>query len=428
MNQSPKFTAPRGTQDILPEEIHYWQHIEHACEKIFAQYGISEIRTPIFESTELFARGVGDDTDIVSKEMYTFNDRKNRSMTLRPEGTASIVRAYLESEMSHRPGLTKLWYRGPMFRYERPQAGRYRQFHQIGVEYLGADTPLCDAEMIGLTAHLFSHLGLSDIEIKINSVGDSVCRPVIRERIKYFLGNNLKYLCSDCQTRFEKNPLRILDCKNPKCQSYFAGMPDLTSTLCQPCQDHLNSVMNYLTEMKIDFKVDTRLVRGLDYYQRTVFELVSNKLGAQNALCGGGRYDNLVQELGGNPTPAVGFAFGLERAVAILKEQKLKMQNLCDQNLLIVTLGEPARHKGMAFVHELRLEGLCAQINLGASENLKNIMKKANDGGFQYVLIIGDTEIEKKAAVLKEMESGKQTQIKFSHLIPTILKQIKKVN
>jgi histidyl-tRNA synthetase len=228
--------------------------------------------------------------------------------------------------------------------------------------------------------------------------------------------------------RTTTNPLRVLDCKKSSCRALVADAPSLLDGLCPDCEQHFQAVRQSLDSLNIAFTLNRFMVRGLDYYQRTVFELVSNKLGAQNALCGGGRYDNLVQELGGTPTPAVGFAFGLERAVAILKEQKLKMQNLCDQNLLIVTLGEPARHKGMSFVHELRLEGLCAQINLGASENLKNIMKKANDGGFQYVLIIGDTEIEKKAAVLKEMASGKQTQIKFSHLIPTILKQIKKVN
>ena len=423
-----QLSVARGTRDILPQEIKYWQHIEQVSKKVFDLFGVEEIRTPIFESTELFTHSIGADTDIVSKEMYTFMDRKNRSLTLRPEGTASIVRAYLNNiQASNRPleDIFKVWYSGPMFRYERPQAGRYRQFHQVGVEMIGAGTPMADAEMISLAMILFEKIGISDLTIKINSVGCEVCRPVIRERIKSFLGESLSHLCEDCRSRFERNPLRILDCKKPQCQNYFSGMPDLRSCLCQVCQDHHHSLLEYLGDLKINYKQDSRLVRGLDYYNRTVFELVSDKLGAQDAVLGGGRYDKLVEVFGGKPMPAVGFAFGVERAVTLLQEShKYLLQNAATKKLQVIALGAQARLKALSLTQELRKLGHAVEVNLN-SENMKALFKKANRDAVDFVLVIGDDELEKKSAQLKDMKTGKQTELKFDKIIERLDKTLK---
>ncbi len=287
-----RYELPRGTKDILPEEVDMWHKIEATCQTLFKRYNYKEIRTPTFEVTGLFEGGVGKDTDIVQKEMYTFMDRGGRSLTLRPEGTAPIVRAFLQNSMHKKNiGPTKVYYAGPMFRYERPQAGRFRQFHQIGVENLGCEDPFADAEIISLGVHIFDNLGLSDLSVTINSVGCPVCRPVIEERIKQFIGSTLSCLCTDCQRRYNENPLRILDCKNTKCQPYFLGLPDICSSHCQSCKDHFNLVLEYLDTLGIVFNVNPRLVRGLDYYTRTTFEIISDQLGAQNAICGGGRGD-----------------------------------------------------------------------------------------------------------------------------------------
>lgn len=412
----PSITAARGTRDILPAEIPVWHWVEQISKEVFESYGMQEIRTPVFESTELFTRSIGDQTDIVSKEMYSFLDRKNRSLTLRPEGTAGIVRAFLQSGMAlSGDDLFKVWYSGPMFRYERPQAGRYRQFHQMGAEILGSPSPLLDADVIAMGVNLFKKMGISDLKIKINSVGCEVCRPVIREQIKTFLGANLPHLCEDCRTRFERNPLRILDCKKTGCQQYFSGLPQMTSYLCEPCQDHHHSLLEFLTAMQIDYIQDSRLVRGLDYYNRTVFELISNQLGAQDTLLGGGRYDRLVEYFGGKAVPAIGFAFGVERAVLILESLKKDIQTSKALTLQLILLGESAKLTGIALAQKLRQLGLRVEINFN-SDNLKTLFKKANREKIPYVLLLGEQELESKSIMLKKMESGVQEQIPLTQI------------
>ncbi|MDR1113702.1 MAG: histidine--tRNA ligase [Candidatus Margulisbacteria bacterium] len=415
-----QYTVPRGTRDILPEETTLWQFVEQKAREIFALYNFREIRTPVFEHTELFLRGIGENTDIISKEMYTFQDRKGRNLTLRPEGTAAVVRAYLESGRHNQEPLSKLWYQGPMFRYERPQAGRYRQFHQIGCEVLGAGNAYQDTEVIAMAQHFFTALGLKNLEVHINSVGCKICRPVIKERLKSFLGNNLDNLCEDCRKRFETNPLRILDCKNPKCNDFFVGLPDISSVLCADCKAHFHDVQDYLNILQIKFKVNPRLVRGLDYYTKTVFEVISGQLGAQNAVCGGGRYDNLVQELGGPALPAVGFAFGLERAVLIMQNQNITVPETRPY-ILLTPLGENACGRAAVFAEKLRHSGIPAEIDVSA-KGLGAKLKSANKLGVAYVYILGDDELLEKCGQLKNMQTGVQEKVAFADLTARLQK------
>lgn len=421
-----QFTVPRGTRDLLPEELVLWQFIEHTALSVFNTYNFKELRTPIFESTELFTRGIGDNTDIISKEMYTFLDRKGRSLTLRPEGTASIVRAYLEHKLHATETVSKLWYQGPMFRYERPQAGRYRQFYQIGCEVLGANTSFHDTEVITMAQQIFEAIGLKDLEININSVGCKVCRPVIKERLKSFLGENLENLCEDCQKRFEQNPLRILDCKNEKCNAHFVGLPDISDVLCGECREHFHDVQNYLNIMRVNYKINPRLVRGLDYYTKTVFEITSSHLGAQNAVCGGGRYDNLIKELGGPAIPAVGFAFGVDRAVMIMQSQAVQITKP-KPFVYFVALGENAGNRAAILVNKLRRKNIPVEIDL-SERGFGGKLKAADKLGVPYAYIIGDEELLKKTGQLKEMKTGKQTKIPFDKVIATLEKKYKKVS
>lgn len=312
------YQTPRGTVDYLPDKTPLWQTIERTARHIFELYNYQEIKTPIFESTELFTSSIGGDTDIVSKEMYTFLDKKGRSLTLRPEGTAAIARSYIQHALHRKGKHHLLFYVGPMFRYERPQAGRFRQFTQIGVENIGSPDPACDAEVIIMGIQLFKALGIQGIVPQLNTVGCPICRPVIEERLKQFLESSLRALCGDCQTRFDTNPLRILDCKKSSCTPYFSAMPDIRQSICQACHDHFDQVLTYLDTHGVTVEINPNLVRGLDYYNRTAFELVSNHLGSQNAICGGGRYDSLISRLGGPNSPAVGFAFGMERLMALV--------------------------------------------------------------------------------------------------------------
>ncbi len=405
---------PRGTRDILPVEIRLWQFIEETVVRIFELYNYSEIRTPIFEHTDLFTQSLGHTSDIVEKEMYTFNDRKGRSLTLRPEGTASVVRSYLEHSIHKNEALTKVYYRGPMFRYERPQAGRFRQFHQIGVECLGSRNPILDAEMIGLGVHLFDEIGLTELKVMLNSVGCNICRPVIREQLREFIGDNLKHLCEDCNRRFTNNPLRILDCKKPTCQKYTMGIPMFS--ICQDCGDHFNAVQEYLDAMNITFVVDNHLVRGLEYYTKTTFEIVSPDLGAQNAICGGGRYDKLVQMMGGPDIPAVGFAFGLERAAMLLQQLGIQGKNPPALTLYVAPQGHLATLQGMELLDDFRRANLRADIDV-SGRSLKNQLKAANKLGAEYVLIIGEDEAEQKVGLLKNMANGQQQTLAFSDVL-----------
>jgi len=410
-----KYTAPRGTRDILPPETGLWATVKQVIGQTLNDFGYSEIKTPLFEQTDLFVRGIGLLTDIVAKEMYTFQDKKGRSLTLRPEGTAPIVRAYLENNLN-RAGLQKLYYQGPMFRYERPQAGRYRQFEQVGVEVLGSQSPIVDADVIMLGVKICEKLGLQSLTVAINSVGCTVCRPVIREQLKSFIVSSLNYLCEDCQQRYEKNPLRILDCKKERCQKYFAGLPSSVGVLCHECADHFSTVLEYLDSVNIAYSIDSFLVRGLDYYTKTAFEIRSDKLGAQNAVCGGGRYDELIKELGGPKTPAFGLAFGLERLLMVMKQQGV-LPVLADRAPLVyfVAMGEPARRKAFACRSQCHEQGLRADIDL-EDRSFKAQLKRANTVKARYACIIGEEELEQGVCQLKNMESGEQEAVALSEI------------
>jgi len=417
-----KYSVPRGTKDILPEETPLWQQLEATCRKVFSLYNYNEIRTPVFESTELFTRSIGKTTDIVSKEMYEFKDRKGRSLTLRPEETAPVVRACLENNLIGPDKITKLYYIGPMFRYERPQAGRQRQFHQAGIEVFGSIDPMVDVEVIMLNLHLFKALGLKDLEINLNSVGCSQCRPEFQKKLKAYFKENVKNLCDDCKRRFKENPLRILDCKQAKCQKYIENAPASVDFLCQECSEHYKKV-NYLLDLQgVKFRDNKRLVRGLDYYTKTTFEIISNSLGAQNAVSGGGRYDTLVSEFGGKAIPAVGFAVGLERIVELLNSELLRQRRTNSEQsikLFIATLGEEAKKTGFDLLSQAREKGISADMDyLGKS--LKAQMKAADRIGAKFVYIIGEDELSKKSAVLKNMGTGKQQEIPFDALLSNL--------
>jgi histidyl-tRNA synthetase len=410
-----KYAAPRGTKDILPDDSPLWQFIEGACRETFELFNYREIRTPIFEATDVFTRSIGDSTDIVKKEMYTFPDRKGRSLTLRPEATASVVRAGLENNLISPDNLLKVYYLGPMFRYERPQAGRQRQFHQAGVEAFGSNDPLLDAEVIQMAVNLFQALGLKELEVDINSVGCKKCRPAYLEALKKYFQENVKHMCKDCLARFEINPLRILDCKEEPCQKYIAKAPAMVDHLDAECKEHFKRMVGWLDGLEIKYKINDRLVRGLDYYTRTAFEVVSKQLGAQNAVCGGGRYDDLVEEMGGKSVPAIGFAIGLERIMEILR--KLNVESRASNvGLYIATIGDEARKVGFDLLSKARDAGISADFDY-QGRSLKAQMKAADRLKAEYVYIIGEEELKKRSAILKNMETADQHEIAFDELI-----------
>ena len=404
--------ALRGTQDILPDNIYKWNHVESVIKELCALYGYSEIRTPMFEDTKLFLRGIGDTTDVEAKEMYTFEDRGGRSITLRPENTAAVVRSYLEHKLYGDQQVHKLFYMGSMFRYDRPQAGRYREFHQFGVEVLGASSPAADAEVINLAYTLFKTLGLKELELHINSIGDYKCRPIYRQKLIEFFEEKEDQLCDDCQARLHKNPLRILDCKEDSCRRASAGAPKITDYLCDECEKKFKAVKRYLAALEIPYSVDSRLVRGLDYYTNTAFEIQYPPLGAQSAICGGGRYDGLVEDVGGPSTPGIGFAVGLERLLLALEMQKLIPEPANRKKVYIVTLGEDAIVEGIKIQQHLRDKGVIAEIDL-QDRSIKGQMKQAGKNNAEYTVIIGANEMEKKEAAVKNMENGKQQDIPF---------------
>lgn len=411
--------APRGTKDILPQESYKWQYIENHIRNICREFGFGEIRTPSFEHTELVQRGIGETTDIVQKEMYTFDDRGGRSITLKPEGTAPAVRAYIEHNLSQEAQPTKMYYITPVFRYERPQAGRLREHHQFGIEIFGAENPSADAEVISLAMTFLKRLGIENLKVNINSIGCPECRKKYNSALKEYLNNNIENLCTTCQDRFERNPLRILDCKNPECREITRNAPVVLDYLCEDCRNHFEGLQEELKSLEIPFVVDPQIVRGLDYYTRTVFEIISEGIGAQSTVCGGGRYDNLIKECGGANTPAVGFGLGIERLIITLEANGTIIPKPEGPALFIATLGDNARLKSSKLILDLRNAGVACERDL-MSRSLKGQMKYANKINARFTIVLGDDELERNSAKLKNMESGEEIEIQISNIIDEI--------
>jgi histidyl-tRNA synthetase len=408
--------AIRGFNDILPDEIGKWQFVEKTAREVFEGFGFSEIRIPILERTELFSRGIGEATDIVEKEMYTFTDRSGNSLTLRPEATASMARAYLENQLYTFDPVAKLYCMGPMFRYERPQKGRYRQFYQIDAEVFGVDNPMVDAEVILMLIHFLEKVGLKKLELQINTLGCRSCRPRYREELKSFLTKKSFQLCEDCQRRLESNPLRIFDCKVDTCQEAISDAPKVIDFICDECQNHFEKVKEYLKMAGLDFILNPRMVRGLDYYTRTAFEVVSYQLGSQNAVTGGGRYDNLFQEIGGLDVPGIGFAIGMERLISLLPKEKEFIQY---PHLFIAALGEEPYKRAYQLINQLHVEGIRTELDY-EGKSLKSQMRKANKLKARYVLILGEEELKHGKAVLRNMESKSQEEIPMKDLLDSL--------
>ena len=403
----------KGTKDILPQDVASWQRMEKIALEVFSKYGYKEIRTPIFEATELFARGVGDTTDIVNKEMYTF-EKSDRSLTLRPENTAGVVRSFIENGMARLSPPVKLWYKGPMFRYERPQAGRQRQFHQVGVEMFGVKQPAADAEVILLAVNYLKALGLNDLEVEINSLGCPECREAYKAKIKEVLKPEFDNLCEDCRNRYEKNPLRLLDCKVESCKEIFAK-PEIQKVIqsdfiCEECAEHYRAVKSYLDILKIKYVENKLLVRGLDYYNRTVFEIKSNNLGSQNAVCGGGRYDSLVRNLGGDDTPAVGWAMGMERLNSLLPP--------VEPEKLDAYIVSNSSADAFALAEELRAAGKNVEFDLTNKKFTKQLEKAGKAADF--ALILGEDEIKSGTVSVKDLKTSKQITIKRNEVLNQI--------
>jgi histidyl-tRNA synthetase len=416
-----KVPSVKGINDILPStaggEAEAYQFVEATCKKIMEDFGFSEIRIPTFEYTELFARGIGTSTDIVEKEMYTFEDRDRKKITLRPEGTASVVRALIEHNLTAITSMPKLYYIGAMYRHERPQAGRYRQFHQIGVEVFGSSSPDIDVEILSLLHLIFERLNISDLELQINSLGDDQCRPNYRKALKQFLKDRLHRLCDNCRRRYTSNPLRVLDCQQKQCRSETEDAPLSLDYLCQACLSHFLHVKNGLNQLKIPYRINGRLVRGLDYYIRTAFEMVSPHLGAQNAVAAGGRYDGLVETLGGPSIPGIGFAMGLERVVAVMEKSGFSTPK---PHLFIATLGPEAKALTAYGLYRLRQKGVRTETDYENS-SLKSQMRRADKLGARYVLIIGENEIKQGRATLRDMLRKDQKDIELSIWIKSLV-------
>lgn len=420
-----KVQIPRGTQDILPEAVKTWHWIEEKLKEVTKQYRYEEIRTPIFEHTEIFARGVGDTTDIVQKEMYTFEDRGGRSLTLRPEGTAAVVRSYVENKMYGWPNQpVKLYYLGPMFRYERPQQGRFRQFVQFGIEALGSNDPAIDAEVIALAMDIYASVGLKNLELVINSLGDLESRKAHREALIDHFKPRINEFCSDCQNRLEKNPLRILDCKKDRDHELMKSAPSILDYLNEESKRYFEKVCYYLDSLKIPYTIDPTLVRGLDYYNHTAFEIFSNAegFGAITTLCGGGRYDGLVEEFGGPSTPGIGFAFSIERLIAALEAENIKPDVHEDLDVYIATIGEKAEDYSVGLLKQLRNDGFSAERDY-TGRKIKAQLKSADRLQAKLVIVLGDDELEKGMAQIKQMKTGEQMEISLDKL-PQQLKEL----
>jgi histidyl-tRNA synthetase len=396
----------KGFNDILPGEVEKWQHIEATARRVFELYGLSEIRIPILEKTELFSRSIGDATDIVEKEMYSFEDKGGTKVTMRPEGTASVMRAFIEHKMHALDPVARLYYMGPMFRYERPQKGRYRQFHQIGAEVTGVSAPTVDAQVLTMLTHFFQELGLTEPSLQINSLGCPDCRPVYREALKAFLLDKIELLCEDCVRRYETNPLRALDCKSPGCQEATKGAPAMLDYLCADCSDHFARTRSYLDLVGTAYTINERMVRGLDYYTRTTFEMVTSLLGSQSAVAAGGRYDGLISELGGPQLPGIGFAIGVERVALLLAEKDFSRRPA----LFIAAMGEKAHTEAFRLMTALQRDGVAVEIDY-EGKSLKSQMRRADKFKSRFTLIVGDDELGRGTAPLKDMDGGTQAEV-----------------
>lgn len=415
-------TAPKGTKDIMPEEIYRWHFVEGKFRMMCENYGYKEIRTPDFEHTELFLRGVGGTTDIVQKEMYTFNDHAGRSITLKPEGTSPAVRAFTEHKTFANVQPTKLCYETPCFRYEKPQAGRLRQFHQFGIEVFGTPDMLADAEVICFAKDFLNEMGIKNVQLEINSVGCPECRPKYREALKDFLRPHYDELCNTCKSRFETNPMRILDCKSPEDQEIVKDAPVMLDYLCDDCRESFEELKKLLTAMGIPFTVDERIVRGLDYYTKTAFEFVTNKIGAQGTVCGGGRYDHLIEEVGGPDMPGVGFGLGKERLLLLMEQNGHQFGGKETPELFIAYIGEDAKLYSVGLLGKLRGQGVRASMDVHG-RNLKGQMKYANKLGAAYTVVIGDDEVSSGQLTLKNMETGEQINVTPDQLINKIRRE-----
>ena len=405
-------SIPKGTKDMLPQDAYKWHYVESVARETAALFGFREIRTPMFEHTELFTRGVGETTDIVTKEMYTFLDKGGRSMTLRPEGTAGVARAFIENGLAQQTLPMKAYYLASVFRYERPQNGRLREHHQFGVELYGSELPSADAEVIALAHTFLTKAGLKSLSLNINSIGCRECRAKYNAALKEYIGANLNNMCTACRDRFDRNPLRILDCKEEKCRAITAGAPRITDFLCDGCREHFAEVQNTLARLNIPFAVNPSIVRGLDYYTRTVFEFVSDDIGAQGTVCGGGRYNHLVEEVGGKPTAAVGFGLGLERLLMVLENTDALTAEPERSDVYLAALGERATEYVPVLAAKLRAAGVKTEFDL-MGRGLKAQMKYADKCGARFSAVIGDEEMARGSAALKNMETGESAECAF---------------
>lgn len=409
--------APRGTKDITPKDAYKWNYVENKFREICSLFGYEEMRTPIFEHTELFKRSVGDTTDIVQKEMYSFTDKGERDITLKPEGTAGVVRAFIENKLYADTQPTKLFYITPCFRYERPQAGRQRQFHQFGIEALGSDKPSLDAEVIALAVQFFNEVGLKDLAVSINSVGCPTCRAEYNAKLKEYLDAKSDVLCETCLDRKDKNPMRVIDCKNPNCKENLNDIPFMVDHICDECKDHFEKLQSYLKEMDINFVVDRSIVRGLDYYKKTAFEIISNDIGSQSTVCGGGRYDGLVEQLGGpKGVSGIGFGLGVERLLLTMENNNIEIENPYTTDIFIVTIGDEAKTKSFKLLKDLRTNHISAE-NDHLDRSVKAQFKYSDKINAKFTIVIGDDELANDTATLKNMSTSEQTTIKLSEIV-----------
>ncbi len=413
-------TGIKGMNDILPGDVETWQHLEEQARRVFGAFGYREVRVPVVEKTELFCRSIGETTDIVEKEMYSFADKGGTSMTLRPEGTAPVMRAFIQHKLYAQDPVSKLYYIGPMFRHERPQKGRYRQFHQIGAEVIGVDDPKIDAQVLAMLSHYFATTKIPDVALQVNSLGCPECRPGYREILIGFLEQYIEVLCADCQRRYSSNPLRVLDCKVPGCKEATVKAPAMLDNLCIGCDTHFGQVKGHLDELSVDYTVNPRMVRGLDYYTKTTFEMVTGSLGAQNAVAAGGRYDGLIKDLGGPELPGIGFAIGLERLALMLGEQSIEPPR---PELFIATLGEAATKTGFAMLTRMQRQGILVEMEY-TGKSLKAQLRRADKLRTRRVLILGENELARGVAQLRNMDESSQEEVALDGLESRLTREI----